>query len=217
MLNIEEVKELMPNSSNDNYDDDEPYPRRRRPRSDNPFDDIFNYFMNQFGGSFNFENIFVYMYYFLEDLFRRISLNSPFNQGRDFPGFVWGFRMTTGPDGRPHIERFGNTPKKVGDSTFKPSNEREPLVDVIEDNEVLRVIAEIPGVRKQDIDLSATDSSLLIQAESEDGRRKYYKELDLPCLILPDSASAKFKNGVLEVELKKKQCEEKSGKKVKVT
>ncbi|UCE15138.1 MAG: Hsp20/alpha crystallin family protein [Candidatus Heimdallarchaeota archaeon] len=171
--------------------------------------------MNQFGG-FNFENLFDQMDYFLEDIFRRFNVRNPMDESSKFPGFVWGFRMTRGPDGRPHVERFGNTPRKVSTgSGFKPSLEREPLVDIIEDTNVLRVIAEIPGVSKQDVDLSATDNSLLIQAESIDKKRKYYKELDLPCLIFPDSASAKFKNGVLEVELKKKQSEV-VGKKVRV-
>jgi HSP20 family protein len=187
-----------------NSDDDDRYDKRRR-RGETPFDEIFNHFMNQFGGM-DFSSLFDQMDYFLEDIFRKFGIRSTLDEDSKSPGgFVWGFRMTTGPDGRPLIERFGNTPQKVteGPGGFKPSLEREPLVDVIEDNNVVRVIAEIPGVRKQDIDLSATDNSLLIQAQSDDKKRKYYKELDLPCIVIPDSASAKFKNGVLEVELKK--------------
>jgi len=210
------VYQKLSDPNKDEYDEDDNFPRRRRRRDESPFDDIMNYFMNQFGGAFNFENIFENMDYFLEDLFRRFSVSGPFGDGSEFPGFVWGFRMTKGPDGRPHIERFGNTPKKIQGSPVHPSNEREPLVDVLEDTSVLRVIAEIPGVTKQDIDLSATENSLLIQAESEDGKRKYYKELDLPCIVVPDTASAKFKNGVLEVELTKKHCDEKKGKKVDI-
>lgn len=208
----------MSDPSGSNYDDedDDRYPRRRG-RKDNPFDDFFNNFLNQFGGGFNFENIFEQMDYFLEDIFKRFSIRAPMDEDSQSPGFVWGFRMTTGPDGRPQFERFGNTPPRVGSGQkFRPSAEREPLVDVIEDNDVIRVIAEIPGVRKQDIDLSATDNSLLIQAQSQDTKRKYYKELDLPCNVIPESASAKFNNGVLEVELKKEERLEKSGKRVNI-
>jgi HSP20 family protein len=207
----------MPNSTGDNYDDEDRYPRRRR-RSENPFDELFNHFMNQFGAGFDFENIFDNMDIFIEDLLRRFNFSTPRGDMKNTPGFVWGFRMTTGPDGRPRIERFGNTAQKIGSGRkqYQPSAEREPLVDVIEDNDVLRVIAEIPGVRKENIDLSATDKSLLVKAESDDHRRKYFKEIDLPCTIIPDSASAKFKNGVLEVELKKEDCLEQSGTKVNV-
>jgi HSP20 family protein len=210
----------MPNSTGDNYDDDR-FPRRRR-GNENPFDELMKHFMNQFGQGFDFENLFDSMDFFIEDLLRKFNRNFMSSSG-DFgnfpPSFVWGFRMTNGPDGRPRIERFGNTPQKVesGKSQYRPSPEREPLVDVIEDIEVLRVIAEIPGVKKENIDLSATDKSLLIQAESDDHRRKYYKEVDLPCEIIPESASAKFKNGVLEVELTKESCPEQSGTRINVS
>ena len=204
----------MSDPTDNNYDDED-RPPRRRPR-DNPFDEFLSNFMNQFGG-FRFDDIFNQMDYFLEDLFRRINVRNLMDDSSKFPGFVWGFRMTRGPDGRPHIERFGNNPRKVdGGSGFKPSLEREPLVDIIEDTDVLRVIAEIPGVSKKDIDLSTTENSLLIQAESIDKKRKYFKEFDLPCVVFPDSASAKFKNGVLEVELKKKMSSDQREKKVPI-
>ena len=205
----------MSDPTGDNNDDDERYPRRRR--GENPFDDFFNNFMKQFGG-FNVDNIFDQMNVFLEDIFRQFGVRNFMEDSSDGskpPGFVWGFRMTRDPDGRPHVERFGNIPqKKGGGSHIRPSNERQPLVDVIEDTDVLRVIAEVPGVRKDDIDLSATENSLLIQAESN--KRKYYKELDLPCNVIPDSATAKFNNGVLEVELKKESKFVKTGRKVSI-
>ncbi|MFX0051465.1 MAG: archaeal heat shock protein Hsp20 [Candidatus Hodarchaeota archaeon] len=210
----------MSDPTGSNYDDDDDsrrYPRRRRKPGENPFDDIFNHFMNTFGGM-DFNSLFDQMDYFLEDIFRRFGMRTPMEGDSRFPGFVWGFRMTQGPDGRPRIERFGNTPRKMTSSSgdARPSYEREPLVDVIEDTDVVRVIAEIPGVMKQEIELSATDNSLLIQAQSEDSKRKYFKELDLPCVVIPESASAKFKNGVLEVELKKIECDEKQSTKVHV-
>ena len=206
----------MPSPTGNNNDDDR-FPRRRR-RKENPFDDFLNNFMNNFGAGFDFENIFDTMDYIIEDMLRKFSFNSPKGDMRNSPGFVWGFRMTTDPEGRPRIERFGNTPQKVekGAGKYQPSPEREPLVYVILDTDVIRVISEIPGVKKENIDLSTTETSLLIQAESEDHKRKYYKELDLPCSIVTDSAVAKFKNGVLEVELKKESCLDQTGTKVNI-
>jgi len=207
------VNKYMSNPKDDDYDEDERFPRRRR--RDTPFDEFFNNFMNQFG-NFNFENIFDSMDFFLEDIFRRFGFQNMQDYKSQFPGFVWGFRMTQGPDGRPRVERFGNTPKRQVSGEKRFSDEREPLIDIIDDLEHLRIIAEIPGVTKEDIDLSSTVNRLLIQAESKDGRRRYYKELTLPCIIIPESAVAKFKNGVLEVELKKQSCPDKEGMKVKV-
>lgn len=203
----------MSDPTSDPYDDDKGNRRNsRRRRGEKPFDDFFENFIDQFGGV-SFDDIFNKMDYFLEDLFRRFNPYSSVKGDQKPPGFVWGFRMTIGPDGRPHIERFGNNPRQMPGSTgFQSSEEREPLVDVIEDTDVVRVIAEIPGVQKENIDLSTTENSLLIQATSEDMNRKYYKELDLPCIIIPDSAAAKFKNGVLEVELRKVKTKEWSTK-----
>jgi len=65
----------------------------------------------------------------------------------------------------------------------------------------VRVIAELPGVEKEDIDLRATETSLTISAESQ--HRKYYKELRLPTPVNPKSAKATYRNGVLEVSLPK--------------
>ena len=102
----------MSGPENDDYDESDRFPRRRR--RDTPFDDFFSNFMNQFG-NFNFENIFDQMDFILEDLFRRFGFQNMQDFKSQSPGFVWGFRMTQGPDGRPHVERFGNTPtREVG-------------------------------------------------------------------------------------------------------
>ncbi len=66
----------MPNSQGDSFDDDDRSPKRKR-RNENPFDDFINHFMNQFGGGFDFENIFDTMDIFIEDLLRRFSVISP--------------------------------------------------------------------------------------------------------------------------------------------
>jgi len=89
----------------------------------------------------------------------------------------------------------------VGEAAIPPGEEREPLVDVIEKDGEVRVIAELPGVEKEDIDLRATETSLTISAESQ--HRKYYKELSLPTPVNPKSAKATYRNGVLEVSLPK--------------
>jgi len=126
--------------------------------------------------------------------------------------FIYGFSMTIGPDGRPIIREFGNVRRVSG----KPSigEEREPLVDVFEDGKTISVIAEIPGVNKEDIKLKISDDKLIIQAES--GDRKYYKEVKLPAKVKVESAKANYKNGVLEVKLEKKKSREDEGFEIKI-
>ncbi|RLI09151.1 Hsp20/alpha crystallin family protein, partial [Candidatus Bathyarchaeota archaeon] len=51
------------------------------------------------------------------------------------------------------------------------------------------------------IDLSCTERELTISVDTE--KRKYFKRLELPAEVDPKSAKASYKNGVLEVRLKK--------------
>ncbi|RLF12290.1 MAG: Hsp20/alpha crystallin family protein [Thermoprotei archaeon] len=125
---------------------------------------------------------------------------------------VYGYTMTIGPDGKPVIREFGNVkPSRLG--LMKPSEEREPLVDVIPGDRVVHVVAEMPGVSKEDIKLEATEDELVISAESE--RRKYHKVVSLPVKVDPKSAKASYKNGVLEVTLNKAE-EKPKGERIKI-
>ena len=118
--------------------------------------------------------------------------------------FIYGFRITVGPDGRPKVEEFGN----IRRSGIRPkiSEEIEPLVDVLDEGDKIRVIAEMPGVEKDKISLKAVDRKLIIKASNH---KKYYKEVELPDEVDIQKARASYRNGVLEVVLEKKSKEKK--------
>jgi HSP20 family protein len=65
------------------------------------------------------------------------------------------------------------------------------------------VIAEVPGVKKDDIEIKATSRSLTISTKENTYSKKYYKELELPSPINSDYAKARLQNGILEIKLKK--------------
>ncbi len=113
--------------------------------------------------------------------------------------YVYGFSMSLGPDGKPVIRKFGNVRK----SRFGPKvrEEKEPLVDVMEEGEDVVVVAELPGVEKDDIDLHTAYDELVISVDTP--KRRFHKRLRLPARVDPNSAHASYKNGVLEVRLKK--------------
>jgi len=188
------------------------FPRRRRDRRD-PFDWIMDEdwpigrgFMREYDESFR--QMREEMNRIMEKA-RKGELESPENGGP----YVYGWSMRVGPDGVPHVEEFGNT--KAMPSTFKqglPSG-REPLVDVMETDDNVKVIAELPGVDKGDVDLEITESNLIIKVDTE--KRKYYKNVDLPATVDSESVAAKYNNGVLEVTLDKKSPEKK-GKKIQI-
>ena len=65
----------------------------------------------------------------------------------------------------------------------------------IEDS--VHIIAEMPGVEKEDIDISATAS--FVELRGSRGERKYFEHVDMPFEVDPNSAKATYKNGVLEI------------------
>jgi HSP20 family protein len=136
---------------------------------------------------------------------------------REFGPFVYGYSVTIGPDGKPVIREFGNM--KPGLPTGRPAlqmrSEREPVVDVIEQEQQIKVVAELPGVQKEDINLDVGDRILTLRVDTE--KRKYYKRLELPAEVHSISAKAQFTNGILEVTLNKKSAEStKKGVSIKI-
>ncbi|MEW6593190.1 MAG: archaeal heat shock protein Hsp20 [Candidatus Hadarchaeota archaeon] len=119
---------------------------------------------------------------------------------KSFGPMVYGYSITVGPDGVPKIRTFGNV--KPGEPTPKATEKREPIVDIITGKDVVRVVAEVPGVQKKDIKLKATEKTLVISVDTPE--RKYHKEVELPAKVDPKSADVSYINGVLDVTLKKK-------------
>ncbi len=127
--------------------------------------------------------------------------------------YVYGFSITIGPDGKPIIKKFGNIKSIRGKPMI--TEEREPLVDVFESDDEVTVVAELPGVEKDKISLEVTDDRRKLIIRASNSKRKYYKEVDLPAEVDPESAKANYKNGVLEVKLKKIK-KEKRGYEIRV-
>lgn len=133
---------------------------------------------------------------------------------KEYGPFIYGYSMRIGPDGKPIVMEFGNVKRKV--SPVKPLEVKEaaePLVEVIAEEDQIRVIAEVPGVDKEDIKLNVVGKTLSIRAESE--RRKYSKDVELPEEVDPKTAKASYKNGVLEVTLSRIK-KEKKGEEIRV-
>jgi HSP20 family protein len=146
----------------------------------------------------------------LEREFEELARSSS-GKGRIGP-YYYGVRITIGPDGVPRVEEFGNIRRGPGGRP-RISDIIEPLIDVIEHEDEILVVAELPGVDKDKIKIKVTENKVTISAEND---RKYYKEVTLPAEVDPKSAKASYRNGVLEVKLKKKAKSEEEGVEVKV-
>jgi len=113
---------------------------------------------------------------------------------------VYGFSVKMGLGGKPVIEQFGNI--KATEKGAVVAEVREPIVDVFDEGERLVVIAELPGVEENGIHLEVKDDILDLTAEAKD--RKYSKEVLLPSSVDAESMESSYKNGILEIRLKKR-------------
>ena len=105
-----------------------------------------------------------------------------------------------------------------------------PALDVYEQKDDLVVKAEIPGLTKDEIDISLEGNTLTIKGENkkeeEVKEEDYYRcertfgafsrSVELPVGVQADKVNASFKNGVLEIRLPKTEEAKKNVVKVKV-
>jgi HSP20 family protein len=98
---------------------------------------------------------------------------------------------------------------------------RTPLVDMVDKGDRYNLRLEIPGIDKDKIQLNATEDSIDISGEQseeergQDKRRNYiynersynsfYRSIPTPEEILPSKIRAKMQNGILQVDIPKKE------------
>lgn len=95
---------------------------------------------------------------------------------------------------RPMPER----PFDVPTTTLEENH--EPLIDIFEEENVIKIYVELPGEEKDNIHLNVTPSNLEIKAKN------FHKILDLPTKnIAINALSSEYKNGVLKITIQKKK------------
>ncbi|MDI6903648.1 MAG: hypothetical protein QMC77_07935 [Methanocellales archaeon] len=92
------------------------------------------------------------------------------------------------------------SPLRKGDFADQRTSvgEREPLIDIFDGKDWMRVVAELPGVDEEDIKLNIENHALTISIPNH----RYYREVDLPCSVSDDVITT-YMNGILEIKLKK--------------
>jgi len=103
-----------------------------------------------------------------------------------------------------------------------------PAIDIIERPDALVVKAELPGVEKDNVDISVQENRLTISGKIERDKEEkkedfYYSErsytsysrtVEMPCKVNAEKITARLKNGVLTVTLPK--AEDVKAKKITV-
>ena len=93
--------------------------------------------------------------------------------------------------------RFQQGGPSAGTSTGPDRGGHDAHLDVHETDDEVRVVADIPGVRKEEIDLRCDGETLTLRASGE--TREYDERVQLPTAVDEHSASATYNNGILEV------------------
>jgi len=90
-----------------------------------------------------------------------------------------------------------------------------PAVDLYDTEGALVAKVELPGVKSEDVEVSTNNDTLTISGEikpdmeegevvwQERGHGKFYRSFKLPVTIKADQVDAKFKGGVLRIEMPK--------------
>jgi len=81
----------------------------------------------------------------------------------------------------------------------------KPLIDILEDKDDIVVVADFAGFKRENLRIRVKNQKLVLSAESSE--RKYYKSLNLPKRVVPKTLRTRYKNGVLEIRLRKEAKE----------
>jgi HSP20 family molecular chaperone IbpA len=93
---------------------------------------------------------------------------------------------------------YAGLPKNHGERKVR---EPGPLTDILEEKKEIVVIAEFAGFERENLKIHVRSQHLTLSAETSD--QKYYKSLNLPTEVIPNSIRTAYKNGVLEIRMKK--------------
>lgn len=93
----------------------------------------------------------------------------------------------------PHTTLFPHTPSLI--------RQREPLIDIFEEEDHITVLAELPSVEEKDVNIKADENTLTITAEN--ATKKYLKIVRLPTRIKKSTIKSTYRNNILQIRLEK--------------
>ncbi|MBS1263152.1 MAG: hypothetical protein MAG715_00321 [Methanonatronarchaeales archaeon] len=126
-----------------------------------------------------------------EDLFGHLE------EGDEGGPAFFGFSMTQRPGEDPEVRSFGN----VGEDTLYADGFVDTLVDVFDAGDEVHVVAEMPGITLEDVEIETSPRALRIRASGE--WRSYDETVPLSVEVEPATVNPEYVNGVLKVVLGK--------------
>jgi HSP20 family protein len=105
-----------------------------------------------------------------------------------------------------------------------------PRIEAFQKGDRYIVRADLPGLKKDDVQVEITDDAITIQGERREEREEeregyyhtereygqFYRSIPLPEGVISESAQATFKNGVLEVSMQAPPAEASRGRRLEI-
>jgi len=105
-----------------------------------------------------------------------------------------------------------------------------PRIEVFQKGDQFVIRAELPGLKKDEVEVNITDEAVTIQGQRRDehegqeggvyhSERSYgsfYRSIPLPEGVMGDRADASFENGVLEIRIPSPPAEVRRGRKIEI-
>jgi HSP20 family protein len=134
---------------------------------------------------------------------------------RFFTGSLFGPFGAGIPEAQPLRQRFGGM---------------MPKVDVSETDREIQIVAELPGLKQDDVELIQEDDLLTLRGQASESREekekqyhltersygRFERSFRLPETVDHERISAKFENGLLTVTLPKSERAEKAAKRIEI-
>ena len=110
--------------------------------------------------------------------------------------------------------------QKQDDSSYIETGTWSPLVDIKEEKDCFLVIADVPGVKKENIDIYLENHVLTLKGERqfekaeqhqgytrrERTQGQFYRRFSLPQTADDAKITARYANGVLEIKIPKREA-----------
>lgn len=112
---------------------------------------------------------------------------------------IYGFTVKVGLGGEgPRVEPFGNirTDRESGRAVVQEV--REPVVDVFEEESHVLIVAEMPGISEEEVQIEVEGDLLIITAAH--GEKQYRKEILLSANFAREKMQVTCNNGVVEIK-----------------
>jgi len=102
-----------------------------------------------------------------------------------------------------HVGTMGKPGRRAtGQPAPEPPEVVEPPVDVFDEGQQVTIVADVPGVSLEDLELKIEGNTFTLKTKAT-ARRDYRKELHIQSDLEPDSLEATCHNGALEVRVRK--------------